>query len=193
MEMNLDPVRPAVETATGTLLLVEPLPSPLEFSPQHQAEPSLRRPQVWEVPAEIAVNFEPVRPAVETATGTLLSVVELLPNWPYVLPPQHQAEPLSRRAQVWTLPAEMAVNFEPDRPVVDTAMGTLLSVVTPLSPSPVDREPQHQAEPSSRKPQACSPPAPAWPTETAVNAEPVRPAVETATGTLLSVVELLPN
>ena len=82
--MVFEPVNPGRgPTAIGTLLSsVVLLPNwPYALYPQHQTEWSSRRPQVCNSPpAEMEMNLDPVRPAVETDTGTLLSMVELLPN-----------------------------------------------------------------------------------------------------------------
>jgi hypothetical protein len=79
---------PAVKTATGMLLsVVEPSPSrPLLLLPQQYAlfVTSSVIAQVCNSPALIAVILFPLGtiPAVETATGMFLLVVELSPSWP---------------------------------------------------------------------------------------------------------------
>ena len=93
----------ALNTATGTLLPAEypetPLPNwPLLLAPQHFAAPDTTAHVKFEFPpiipapppTEIAVT-PVVRP--DTGTGIDESVVELLPNWPPPLEPQHFAAP----------------------------------------------------------------------------------------------------
>ena len=82
---------PVVVTATGTLDWVElPLPSwPLAPEPQLKTRPSRLRICTWSKPAEICLRTLPLSaPVISTATGTLESVVLLLPNWPLEFRPQ---------------------------------------------------------------------------------------------------------
>jgi len=78
-----------------------------------------------------------------TATGSLLSVVDPLPNWPRPLCPQAKAAPSEVNAALWRRPAAMAVASVPVGRA--TAMGTRLSVVVPLPSWPKLLPPQARA------------------------------------------------
>ncbi len=76
---------PDAVTATGTRLVVVLLmPNwPSLLLPQVATVPSEQSAMLWWSPAEMATTVLPESaPVVVTATGTLLSVVVLLPNWP---------------------------------------------------------------------------------------------------------------
>ncbi len=82
---------PEVDTATGTRLCVVMLfPSwPLPLAPQQYAAPLEPAAQVWPYPAVICMMLTPdSTPEVDTATGTRLLVVLLIPSWPFPLDPQ---------------------------------------------------------------------------------------------------------
>ena len=112
-------------TAVGTRCCVVVLSPnwPLPLPPQHCTAPALVNAQVWKVPAAIAVTPE-VRP--ETAVGTRRCVMVLSPNWPLPLTPQHCTAPALVNAQVWLVPAAIAVTPEVR---LGTAVGTMRFVV----------------------------------------------------------------
>ena len=87
-------------------------------------------------------------PEVDTATGTGLLAVELLPSWPLVLPPQQYAAPALDSAQVELVPELTWVRVTPDStPEVDTATGTLLLLTVLLPSWPLEFMPQQYAAP----------------------------------------------
>src|SRR3954470_11758928 len=47
-----------------------------------------------------------------TATGTWLSVVVVLPSWPWALAPKHMTAPVEVTAHVWSAPAETATTAD---------------------------------------------------------------------------------
>src|SRR3990170_109953 len=95
-------------TSTGApLSVVEPFPSsPRSLLPQHLTPPPLVSAQVWRLSAEIALT-PLARP--ETSTRKRLSVIVALPSWPKRLRPQHLTPPPLVSAQVWRLPAAIAM------------------------------------------------------------------------------------
>ena len=65
-----------------------------------------------------------------TATGTLLFVLLLLPNWPLLFLPQAVTVPSEHKAKWWESPAATAMTVLPaSTPVTLTATGTLLFVL----------------------------------------------------------------
>jgi hypothetical protein len=129
-----------VTTMTGTLeAAVLFLPnSPLLPVPQQYAVPSESRAQVCALPALIAVRVLPDNtPEVSTATGTLESEVEFLPNLPPAPCPQQYALPAESKAHVWKLPFVIATRVLPDNtPEVSTDTGDrTVPEATPPSPS----------------------------------------------------------
>jgi FtsH-binding integral membrane protein len=105
--------------------------------------------QVWCWPALIAVIIFPLKtPAVKTATGMFLLVIELSPSWPSMLLPQQYALFVASVviAQVCLSPALIAVIIFPLKtPAVKTATGMFL-LIFELSPSwPVAFLPQQYA------------------------------------------------
>ena len=87
-------------------------------------------------------------PAVVTATGTLLFVVELFPSWPSLPSPQQYTRPAELSAQVASYPALIWVRLTPDStPPAYTATGTLLCVVELFPSSPKVSSPQQYALP----------------------------------------------
>jgi hypothetical protein len=119
-----------------------------------------------------------------TATGTLLALeVEPLPSWPLLLLPQHHAPPEVVTTQAWLPPVEMLATPEV---CPDTSTGTPLFVVELLPSSPIQLlRPQHFAPPDVVTAQVELLPAEILATPAA--------SPDTATGTLLFVVELLPS
>ena len=93
-------------------------------------------------PAEIAVT-PLARPA--TSTGVPLSIVEPFPSWPPPLNPQHLTPPALVRAQVWVLPAAIAVT-PMARPARST--GVALPIVEPFPSCPLTFQPQHLTAPA---------------------------------------------
>ena len=143
---------PAVATATGTRLCpVELFPSsPSALSPQQYTRPDESTTHTEYSPALIWSMVLPAIgvPAVATATGTLLPVVELLPSWPWPPYPQQYTSPAELSAQVKFIPALIWVRVTPDRtPPVYTATGTLLCVVELFPSSPSLSSPQQDAKP----------------------------------------------
>ena len=65
------------------------------------------------------------------SVGVLESVVPLLPNCPDMLRPQQETEPLSRTAQVWSVPDEMATAVRP-LPRLPVSVGVEASLVPPF-------------------------------------------------------------
>src|SRR3972149_744339 len=130
-------------------------------------------------PAAIAAT-PLARPA--TPTGTLLAVVAPLPSRPEPLWPQHFTPPPPVSAQVWKLPAAIAL-IPLARP--ETSTGTPVLVVVPFPSSPSEFQPQHLTPPPIVSAHVCQLPAVIALTPLA------RP--ETSTGTLLSVVVPLPS
>ena len=168
-------------TSTGTLLSVfVPFPSwPEALLPQHLTAPALVSAQVWSPPAAIALT--PLASPL-TSTGTLLSVVVPFPSWPKTLSPQHLTAPALVSAQVWTLPAAIALT-----PLASplTSTGTLLSVFVPFPSWPKPLKPQHLTPPALVSAQVWTPPA-------AIALTPLASPL-TSTGTLLSVVVPFPS
>ena len=120
-----------------------PIPSwPDELSPQHQTAPVAVSAQLWSKCEAMALT-----PLVSpgTSTGVKLSVVELLPSWPYSLLPQHFTPPVVVSAQLPLVPDAMAVT-----PLLRPATPTGVKlVVVELSPScPFSFKPQHLTAPS---------------------------------------------
>src|SRR6185312_1515084 len=98
-------------TAEGTAELVPgwPLPScPLALFPQHQAWPSVARPQVWARPAWIAVKWIPP----VTGVGLRRSAPPVaLPSWPRLLAPQQKARLSVLTPQTWLPPGLTPMNL----------------------------------------------------------------------------------
>ena len=117
-----------------------------------------------------------------TSTGTKLLVVLPLPSCPYSLLPQHLTAPPLVMAQLWALPALMAVTplFSPV-----TSTGTGLVVVLPLPSCPVSLVPQHLTAPPLVRAQLCTIPA-------LMDVTPL-PSPVTSTGIRLPVVLPLPS
>ena len=130
---------PAVFTATGTRLrVVELFPScPWLLYPQQYVAPEATThvdplPEaVVESVADICVTVLPLStPAVLTATGTLLCVVELFPSCPWLLYPQQYAAPLLSTAHECAPPTAIStIVFPLNTPLVFTATGTELLLV----------------------------------------------------------------
>jgi hypothetical protein len=82
--------------------VVELIPNwPMALEPQQAAPPPVNTAQVWFWPTaivEIPVS-RPTPPTPFTRTGVLRFVVELSPNWPEELEPQHWAVSFDRTAQ----------------------------------------------------------------------------------------------
>jgi hypothetical protein len=92
--------------------------------------------QTW---LEPAVNPTAVE-MPKTSTGTSEDVIEVSPNSPSELSPQHLIAPDLSKAQVWKFPAAIAAT--PERPRTDTGLVTAADVV--LSPTNPNRlAPQH--------------------------------------------------
>src|SRR5262247_3635237 len=145
--------RVAPATRCGVALpWVVPLPSwPLSLSPQHQATPSVRSPQVCRAPATIDWNACPP----VTATGVDELAVRPLPSWPFRFAPQHIAAP-SASAQVWLFPAVKSVAL--DTPL--TRIGTFVAAPADGSPiCPRSLLPQQATAPPVVRAQVCCPPA----------------------------------
>jgi hypothetical protein len=88
------------DTATGTdESVVEPFPNcPYSFEPQHCTAPDANNAHEWDPPAATAVTPDD-KP--DTTPGTRESVVELFPNCPSGLRPQHLTPPEAVNAHEW--------------------------------------------------------------------------------------------
>ena len=86
---------------------------------------------------------DPVMP--DTNTGTALLVVELFPNWPMPLPPQHFTVASAISAHECLVPDVTLTADEPgESPLMpETDTGTGLLVVEPLPNCPSRLYPQH--------------------------------------------------
>jgi hypothetical protein len=93
-------------------------------------------------PTETAVTPED-KPVTET--GVKESVVELFPNCPLSLAPQHFTAP-DTTAHAWLLPTDIAVTPD-DKPVTET--GEKDCIVDPLPSCPLSFAPQHFAAPDN--------------------------------------------
>ena len=72
----------------------------------------------------------------ETKTGEAwLVLVPASPNCPLESSPQHFASPLSRMAQVWDIPADIATAVRPVPRSIAVDEGVLVSVLLPPSPN----------------------------------------------------------
>ena len=116
--------------------------------PQHDTAPLSRMAQVWAPPEESATAVRPV-PRLLVSVGVVLLDVPPLPNWPSVPYPQHDTAPLSRMAQVWASPEEIATAVRPV-PRLLVSVGEFLSDVPPLPSCPLTPLPQHDTAPLSR-------------------------------------------
>ena len=130
------PVTFTGEALTGVKV---PFPSsPWKSKPQHITVPAAVTTQVCAPPAATA-RIAVGRPVI--TTGPRPDVDAAGPSSRYALSPQHSTPPPDIRAQVSTMPAEIAAAL-PGRPVTST--GTLVSFAVPL-PS---RPPQHHTSPA---------------------------------------------
>ena len=69
--------------------------------------------QVWSSPADIATAVRPApRLLVSVGAGRVLGTPPL-PNCPLCPSPQHETDPLSRMAQAWPPPTEIATAVRP--------------------------------------------------------------------------------
>ena len=141
--------------------------------------------QVWTPPEESATAVRPV-PRLLVSVGVVLSDVPPLPNRPRAPDPQHDTAPLSRMAQVWTLPEESATAVRPV-PRLLVSVGVVLLNVPPLPNWPSPARPQHDTLPLSRMAQV-------WycPDESATAVRPV-PRLLVSVGEFLFDVPPLPN
>jgi hypothetical protein len=138
-------------------LVVVPSPSmPPSFHPQQLTDALSRIAQVWYCPEEIATAVLPV-PRLEVWVGVLLSLVVPSPSPPTPLYPQQLTDALSRIAQVWYCPEEIATAVLPV-PRLEVWVGVLLSLVVPSPNAPLTLYPQQLTDASSRIAQVCSPP-----------------------------------
>ena len=130
-----------------------PSPSwPPSLPPQQRTPPLCMRAQTW------------VRPAVRLATPVRMSVAAGLrrstartvssPIWPWSLEPQQRTPPAVVSAQVWALPAAIALTPE----IVGWAAGAVRAAVDPLPRRPLSPEPQQRTLPSVPTTQACDAP-----------------------------------
>ena len=138
-------------TAAGTLTLtaVAALPTWPELLSPQQYRLVVARAQVESWAPAIWVRVTPDRsPEVDTATGTSVLVVELLPSWPSLSWPQQYAAPADDSAQTKPCPASIWLTVTPDStPEVVTATGTLLSLWEPLPSVPFELAPQQYTAP----------------------------------------------
>src|SRR4051794_21057565 len=135
---------------------------PSSLAPQHQAEPSVRTPQLCRPPT---VTLAQVL-SVPTRTGRPATLGVLpIPSCPWSLSPQHHSEPSVRVAQVWNQPV-LTDAHAASRPVpvpvptptpVPTRTGCGLGAPRPVPSCPKLSRPQHHSVPSWRIPQVVAP------------------------------------
>jgi hypothetical protein len=128
---------------------VPPLPNrPTDPTPQQDVAPLSRMAQVWANPEAIAIAVRPV-PRLLVRVGVFLSDVSPLPNLPPPPLPQHETSPLSRMAQVWYIPEDIATAVRPV-PRLLVSVGEVCCDVPPLPNCPLVPSPQHETKPLSR-------------------------------------------
>jgi hypothetical protein len=96
-------------TATGVVLLVDPLPK-FPF-PHAHAWPEESSAKLHSSPAEIAVNVTPG--GIDAATGVELFAVVPFPSSPWSLSPHPQAWPLESKARLKLSPPARAMKLTP--------------------------------------------------------------------------------
>ena len=168
------------------------------LSPQAATVPSEHKARLWVAPAATETTVLPAStPVFVTNTGTLLSVVLLLPSWPYSLNPQAATVPSEHKARLWAAPAATETTVLPaSTPLCVTRAGTWLSIVLLLPSWPYPLPPQAATVPSEHKARLwlnapIHNPRPAATETTVLPAS--TPLCVTNTGSLLYVVLLLPS
>ena len=177
-----------VDEGALVCVLLPPSPNcPYWSRPQHFISPLSRMTQVWNSPTETATAVRPVPRSIAVDEGAVVSVLlPPSPNCPWLSRPQHFASPLSRMAQVWYVPADIATAVRPVPRLIAVDEGALVSELVPPSPNcPLMSYPQHFRSPLSRMAQVWYPPA-----DTATAVRPVPRSIAVDEGALVSV--LLP-
>ena len=105
---------------------------------------------VWLPPDEMLTAVRPV-PKLLVWVGVVCCEPAPLPSRPFPPLPQHETEPVSRIAQVWSFPAETATAVRPvPRLEVKTGEDSVYhELVAPFPSCPLLPSPQHVTLPSA--------------------------------------------